>query len=685
MLSGSSQPATPVPLSRLLVDARRPADSLVAFGRAGDYDFADFRARVAAVAAAVSDAGRGPWLLFTTDAYGFAVALAALVYSGSTAVLAPNAQPGTLAELAARTVGRLLPSALARQVPSALPTLDPLSVTGESAAGFEAPDPLRPAIEMFTSGTTGSGKPVTKALAHVEDEVVVLERRFGALLGPTTRTFSTVSCQHLYGLLFRVLWPLVAGRPFQADTLLRPEELLPRMMDAGDCTLAATPAHLHRFGAPAGVEPLRSVCRAVFSSGGPLEAETAAAVARGLGTAPIEIFGSTETGGVAWRRRDTGNAHRDSGVRGVVGARDDAGDAGRAREGAGDVLDAREGSRARGADDTADANDDPTTGAHDGSAWTPLDGVRVDREPATGRLVVCSPFVSVGEPSGRQTGTGTDRRALLAFTMGDCARMTEDGGFELLGRSDRVVKVGEKRLSLPDMERHLLSHPAVAEASVLPFERAGATRLRAVVATTDEGRTSLADEGRRALAKHLGDHLAPYFDRVLLPRAWRFVDTLPRDAQGKPALALLAALFETKPAAATDLAAAEAPGKRTPSPGQAGPSFPIVMSERRDERTLERRLHVPPDLTFLEGHFDGFPIVAGVVQVHWVLSAARELLGHDPELRAIEALKFKELLTPGQDFDMKVEVNESRDRVYFLLSDDVRVFSSGRCLLASPA
>jgi len=631
MLPESSQTSATILLSRLLADDARPADAPVAFGRAGTYDVADFRSRVAALAGQLSAAGRGYWLLYTTDAYAFAVALAALVHSGSTAVLAPNGERGTLTELAARVTGRLLPPVLAERLPSALPTLDPLSVDGGESTKLEAPDRLRPAIELFTSGTTGDGKPVTKALAHLEDEVVVLERRFGALLGPATRMFSTVSCQHLYGLLFRVLWPLVSGRPFQADTLLRPEELLPRMLEAGDCALAATPVHLQRLGAPAGVEPLRSVCRVVFSSGGPLEAETAGAVAHGLGTAPVEIFGSTETGGVAWRRRE--------------------------------VNDTR-----------------------DGSQWTPLDGVSIHSEPETSRLVVRSPFVSVGETCGEQTGSGADRRAMLEYTMGDCVRLVAGGGFELLGRFDRVVKVGEKRLSLPDMERHLRTHPAVADAVAFPFERAGATRLRAVVSLSGEGRGMLAERGHRALAERLGGHLAPYFDRVVLPRAWRFVDALPRDAQGKSSVALLAGLFEKKPATAVaaGTAATDGSGRRTSSLKQAAPSFPIVRKERRGERTLERRLHVPADLTFLEGHFDGFPIVAGVVQVHWVMNAAREILGYDPELRAMEALKFKDLLTPGQDFDMKVEVNESRDRVYFVLSDDARVFSSGRCLLAPP-
>ena len=93
-----------------------------------------------------------------------------------------------------------------------------------------------------------------KALRHLEAEVAVLEACFGGALAPATQVFATASPQHLYGLLFRVLWPLAAGRPFHAPTYLHAEELLPRIEEAGDALLASTPAHLSRMsglGAPA--------------------------------------------------------------------------------------------------------------------------------------------------------------------------------------------------------------------------------------------------------------------------------------------------------------------------------------------------------------------------------------------------------------------------------------------------
>ena len=77
-----------------------------------------------------------------------------------------------------------------------------------------------PLAVLFTSGSTGAGRRVEKAVRHLEDEVAVLEQQFGAQLARDTRFLATVAPQHLYGLLFRVLWPLAAGRPFLRSALL---------------------------------------------------------------------------------------------------------------------------------------------------------------------------------------------------------------------------------------------------------------------------------------------------------------------------------------------------------------------------------------------------------------------------------------------------------------------------------
>ncbi len=581
----------PIPLSLLLRETH-PDAGLVAFGLEGARSFAALKADAAALAAAVQKVGAGRWLLDTENAYAAAVGLFGLAQSGSVAVLPTNRQPETLRRLRPELVGALIDPAREASALVGLPRLDPIAQPPAAPPDGHL-DRSALFAEFETSGTTGEGRWIPKALRHLEDEVLALEAAFGARLPPGTRVFATVSHQHIYGLLFRVLWPLSAGRPFHENLLLHSQELYPRMLESDHAVLVTTPVHLRRMAATQGLAQVASVCRAVFSSGGPLEAEIAAEVSEQLGAAPLEILGSTETGGVAVRQRSQ---------------RQDR--------------------------------------------FWPLPGVRVELEPADDGLVVTSPFVSVG----LSTNTGERR-----FRMGDRAQIEGDGGFRLLGRSDRTVKIGEKRLSLPEMEKDLAQHPAVAEVALLVLPRASELRVHAAVVLSATGRGSLVREGRRAVGRALVDFLSVRWDAVLLPRVWRYVDALPRDSQGKLPLASLAAIFEPR-----DRDAA-------------------LEKEVRGEGWLERRLEVPRDLAYLDGHYDTQPVVPAVAQLRWVMEAAFDLLGWTPRVRQFEVLKFPEMLLPGQSFALRIERPAGGDRLDFRLYEGERVFASGRCRLGAGA
>jgi acyl-coenzyme A synthetase/AMP-(fatty) acid ligase len=592
-----------IPLADLLRVGREPG-AIVAFARDGVRDFADFSGRVAALAAQLLERGGARFLLYTEDSYAFAVALFALAHSGATALLAPNRQPGTLAALAAQVDGALVDASVASFELARLPRIDPLGFAPIAGAEFLSLDPYLGIAELSTSGSTGPGKAVPKALRHLDRELAALESLFGERLGADARVFATVSHQHLYGLLIRVLWPLAAGRAFCAETYLHTEELFPRMRETSSFALATTPVHLRRMQADAELSGLRGAARAIFSSGGPLDEMVARALAEQLGHAPIEIFGSTETGGVGWREQTRAG------------------------------------------------------GSADFCAFPEVE-LELAREPGLeGQLMVRSPYASLDHAS-------AERDDVQQTLMGDRAELLGAGRFRLLGRADRIVKIGEKRLELPEMESGLRAHPFVADAALVPFELIGDVRVGAVVALSEAGQAALDAQGRRALGIGLAEHLAAYWDRVLLPRAWRYVAELPRDAQGKTSQAALIDLLE-------------------PASERAPVLAPILLSESRAPRSLERQLRVPADLAFFEGHFAGQPVVAGVVQLHWAMLAAADLLGAMPRVRALEGLRFRDSLLPEQCFRLSLELSPARDLLRFELATSDRIFASGRARLAAP-
>lgn len=577
-------------------------DGIACFRGGTDYSRHDLARRAEDLAALLFEEanaqGAGRWLCHSDDALASAITLLALARAKGCAVMAPNAQSETLRRLAHGVCGALVDPDIA--VVGVARVIDPLARLQRSVANPAVPEGIpaaTPIAEFQTSGTTGVGKSVPKERSHLEREVAVLEALFGSRIGPDASVFATVSPQHIYGLLFRVLWPIAAQRPFQAGSLRLPQELIPRMAERGACVLVTTPSFLNRMVEHPDFRALASTCRAVFSSGAPLERSVSDAVADQLGAPPIEILGSTETGGIAYR----------------------------------------EGQEERGGE------------------WKAFPEVLVERD-REGRLAVVSPFVSVGETR------GDGRRH---FVTGDlCELRSADGRFVLHGRGDRVVKIAGKRLALPAMEAELLAHPWVGEVALLTLDQGRESRVHAVIVPSQEGRVAMQGEGRALLREALVEHAAKHFDRVVLPRAWRFVAALPRDAQGKLPASALRALFRPR-------------------------VEPALLSEQRDAQRLLRRLRVPEDLAFLDGHFPGQPMVPGVATISWVVAAANTLLepraaesADSPASLVFEVLKFPSPLVPGQIFDLSVEVESASGggagRVRFRLYDEERVFASGR-------
>lgn len=112
----------------------------------------------------------------------------------------------------------------------------------------------------------------------------------------------------------------------------------------------------------------------------------------------------------------------------------------------------------------------------------------------------------------------------------DAVELTS-GGFRLLGRIDRIVKLGDKRVSLAKIEQDLFTHPAVKDCylALHPTQQ----RPVAWLALTAEGRKIYQTQGRKTLIAQLRQHLADTHEKFALPRFWRFSAKLPRNSQAK--------------------------------------------------------------------------------------------------------------------------------------------------------
>lgn len=232
--------------------------------------------------------------LYFDDPLVFSAALWGAWHAGKTPVLASDLQAHTLAHLlpTVQACAGLLPQALQP---------DDAFITDATLCPLQ-PDSAQ--IVLFTSGSTGQPERIVKRLAQLDAEVHALEAAFGHLLAADALdVLATVSHQHIYGLLFRVLWPLSAGRAMGVRMLRYPEELQQQLALTRDAVLVSSPAMLGRLPEHLEWAAVSGRLRAIFSSGGPLAADASVHCQQLLGRSPTEVFGSSETGGIAWRRR----------------------------------------------------------------------------------------------------------------------------------------------------------------------------------------------------------------------------------------------------------------------------------------------------------------------------------------------------------------------------------------------
>jgi acyl-coenzyme A synthetase/AMP-(fatty) acid ligase len=172
---------------------------------------------------------------------------------------------------------------------------------GESRGRLRLEPPDDTILWIYTGGTTGQPKLWPKTIRNLFAEAANLRRRFGIDTGDTI--LATVPPLHVYGLLFSVILPLLSGARVVNPTPYFPREIEKNIQEHRVTVLVSSPVH---FKVMATTSPGRLTLRLAFSSGGFLAEEDGASFHRQTGTGVVEVYGSTETGGIATRCRADG-------------------------------------------------------------------------------------------------------------------------------------------------------------------------------------------------------------------------------------------------------------------------------------------------------------------------------------------------------------------------------------------
>ena len=165
--------------------------------------------------------------------------------------------------------------------------------------------------------------------------------------------------------------------------------------------------------------------------------------------------------------------------------------------------------------------------SRDGLVWTPYDCVKL-WVGEDGCLNVKSPFIK--DPAGVATA--------------DLVELYDDGRFLLKGRADSIVKIEEKRISMTEVENRLLESGLVKEVKVVAMSNDVRQYLAAAMVLNEKGKEKFADSEKFEMNRWFHDFLMKYFENVVIPKKWRFVEKLPSDVQGKIHKLEVMALFE---------------------------------------------------------------------------------------------------------------------------------------------
>ncbi len=158
-----------------------------------------------------------------------------------------------------------------------------------------------PLLRLFTGGSTGTPKSWLKTAGNLFGEAFYLAAKYR--IDNNDLLIATVSPYHIYGLLFSVIIPLVSSATVLGDIPSFPAEIRAAVKENSATILAAVPAH-YRALKGSGLEA--DTLRLAFSSAGMLDQDDNENFCSQNNISIVEVYGSTETGGIAARQRFLG-------------------------------------------------------------------------------------------------------------------------------------------------------------------------------------------------------------------------------------------------------------------------------------------------------------------------------------------------------------------------------------------
>lgn len=553
-----------IPLTQVKLNSR-DMDSIVCYqGRYTDGVFKtwkDFAEDCTKMRHFLASRQETQWVLNCEDCYYFYVTFASLLQCRKEILLTANITPEFIKEIRLPGIGFLTDQ-------KAPDSTDIAAIVEGPVVGIEefpAIDAAETKIHMYTSGSTGHPKAVLQRMKEFEEDNAFVISKWGDEFWKR-KVCSCVNQHHIYGLLFSVVLPFAAGIPFRRNRITIPAEF--KSLTDDSYAIVAVPAFLKRT-VEDETESFGLKSPIIFTSGGVLTPDVAKKTDQIMGFWPIEVYGSTETSGIAYRQ------------------------------------------------------------SKNGLEWTPFDNAEISQN-AEGCLIIRSPYIS--DPAG--------------FETADLVEIFPDGRFLLKGRSDSIVKIEEKRISVLEVENRLNQNPYVKDSCVIAM----ADRrqyLAAAVVLSPAGVEKFKGAEKFDMNQYFRNYLGGFFETVVLPRKWRYLDAIPQNAMGKRKKDEIKALFEKK---IEDIH---------------GISFAI---KEQEDKKLVVTFAAPESCDFFDGHFPEQKFLPAVAQFHIAVKVAEQYFKMEIPMVETKRIKFSHPILP--DIPMVLTIACDGDKLQFTYNDE---------------
>lgn len=204
------------------------------------------------------------------------------------------------------------------------------------------------------------------------------------------------------------------------------------------------------------------------------------------------------------------------------------------------------------------------------------------------------------------------------YILNDEIKVTNDR-LEIYGRSDRVVKIADKRFSLDMIEKYVKQSDLIYDAYAYTIDN----RIGVLISLTENGRTAFRNTGKKGIIEDIEKYTYNMFGTNI--RHYKIVSSIFRNSNGK--------LIKKE----NDMLVSD--------------KQQIEFKQENLEKTQDGiyalfSALISDDIFYLPAHFYNFPLIPGFIELDHVIKLAEKFEYDYTKINKISNLKFSNFIRP---------------------------------------